>query len=413
MQIYIYNGEKNDGPFSLDRARELVKAGVYSEDVFAWYEGLTNWIPVKDSLISKEKPQAIYVFRAGTQEGPFNITQINSFLKDGLLKLHDHAWYRGPTWILVKDLPDIILRVEEPNPKFKEPKMDRINSELSRKPASEKVHKSYPMPAYRPLPTPARQSASKNQVKGMPLSTSYTYPKHKPGYFLMRDANKKFVGQLNMEQMLDHISEYRGDFEIQFMDGVKWIPLTDLLVDGGEHEKRACEALARMSPDSLLLQASKEGDYELIKWALAEGADIHAQDDRALYFTVLYEHERCVQLLMNRGANAAADDIFTVALRNNNKNIIESFSLKEGVSFMELIEAPANENKEPQQSSAKSLNEKLAHVGGFRCPSCGLHAGVKMNSSMRSAFGEAFATIGSPLGALMKTYKCLKCSYIW
>ena len=101
------------------------------------------------------------------------------------------------------------------------------------------------------------------------------------------------------------------------------------VADSTAPEDRARALLQSTSPDALLVQASKDGDYDLIKWALAFGADIHFEDDRALYFAVLGEHERCVQLLMNRGANPAAGGIVATALRNGNRKILDSFSRME------------------------------------------------------------------------------------
>lgn len=229
------------------------------------------------------------------------------------------------------------------------------------------------------------------------------YPKNKPGYVIIRDGDKNFVAHIPGDELADHISESKADYEFQAFDGTKWTPLIDLVPSGGEHEKRARAALKRMSPDALLIQSSKEGDYELIKWTLAEGADIHAQDDRPLYFAVLHEHERCVQLLMNRGANAAAGGIVAVALRNGNKNILESFSIMEDVSVIDALEAPV-----PSRAISQEVSSTRAFAG-FKCPNCGQLTGVRMDARQR---GSAFAG-GSLLGAFVKTYRCTSCEYLW
>ena len=67
-----------------------------------------------------------------------------------------------------------------------------------------------------------------------------------------------------------------------------------------------------------------------------------------------------------------------------------------------------------KQKALDNLNSNLASAGGFRCPSCGLHAGAKIDTGTRGkAFAESLTSMGSPFSALMKTYKCMSCGYIW
>jgi len=52
----------------------------------------------------------IYLNTNGQQEGPYTLDQINHFLSERTLKTIDYAWYEGMSdWIFVKDLPGIIL----------------------------------------------------------------------------------------------------------------------------------------------------------------------------------------------------------------------------------------------------------------------------------------------------------------
>ncbi|SRR6266542_214181 len=232
------------------------------------------------------------------------------------------------------------------------------------------------------------------------------YPKNKPGYVIVRDGQKNFVEQIASQRVGERLAahDYKLDYEVQAVDGAKWIPLIDLVPIGGEPETRARAALKNMSANELLIKASKEGDYELIKWALAAGADVNIQEDRALYFAVLHEHERCVQLLMNRGASPASSGIVAVALRNGNKNILESFSIMENVSIgsalqrPKYVQAPRVPESVPADTSA-----------GFRCPNCDRLTGVRLDASDR---GREFGR-GSLLGAFTKTYRCTSCDYLW
>jgi len=52
----------------------------------------------------------IYISRNGSQEGPFDIMEINAMIADKFLKSYDYAWYEGlAEWILVKDVPGLEL----------------------------------------------------------------------------------------------------------------------------------------------------------------------------------------------------------------------------------------------------------------------------------------------------------------
>ena len=70
--------------------------------------------------------------------------------------------------------------------------------------------------------------------------------------------------------------------------------------------------------------------------------------------------------------------------------------------------------REPEPPTLEQLNAQLAAAGGFRCPNCQMCYGVKMNAGMRGqAFGESLLGMGSPLGSLLKSYKCRSCGYVW
>jgi hypothetical protein len=54
MQIYISKSGSQEGPFSLETVNDFLKNDVFSIDDFAWYEGLNDWIPVKEIPLPKE-----------------------------------------------------------------------------------------------------------------------------------------------------------------------------------------------------------------------------------------------------------------------------------------------------------------------------------------------------------------------
>ena len=62
----------------------------------------------------------IYISRDGSQEGPFEIMAINSMIADKSLKTYDYAWYEGLAgWIMVKDVPGLLLPQTTPPPLVK------------------------------------------------------------------------------------------------------------------------------------------------------------------------------------------------------------------------------------------------------------------------------------------------------
>lgn len=49
MQIYIHNGNQQQGPFTIEQINENLRQGVLSADsVLAWYAGCSDWIPLSD-----------------------------------------------------------------------------------------------------------------------------------------------------------------------------------------------------------------------------------------------------------------------------------------------------------------------------------------------------------------------------
>ena len=57
-----------------------------------------------------------------------------------------------------------------------------------------------------------------------------------------------------------------------------------------------------MNPDKFLLDMTKIGDTEAVRYALDQGANVHA-DDKALRWASEYGHTETVKLLLDHGAN--------------------------------------------------------------------------------------------------------------
>ena len=58
----------------------------------------------------------------------------------------------------------------------------------------------------------------------------------------------------------------------------------------------------------LLIYASSRGNLSIIKFLLAEGADIHAQEDDALMYAAYYDHLDIVEFLLANGADIHAQE---------------------------------------------------------------------------------------------------------
>src|ERR1035441_284207 len=51
MDIYLYQNDKQVGPYTEQELRTLVKSGAISKTEYAWHEGLTEWQPL-NAIIS-------------------------------------------------------------------------------------------------------------------------------------------------------------------------------------------------------------------------------------------------------------------------------------------------------------------------------------------------------------------------
>ena len=63
-----------------------------------------------------------------------------------------------------------------------------------------------------------------------------------------------------------------------------------------------------LNPSQRLLYGAKRGYNEIVKAALKNGADIHANNDNALRWAALYGHTETVKLLLDRWADIHAFD---------------------------------------------------------------------------------------------------------
>lgn len=48
MEIYISKAGSQEGPFTLEQVKGYLASGTYNDDDFAWYDGLSDWISIKD-----------------------------------------------------------------------------------------------------------------------------------------------------------------------------------------------------------------------------------------------------------------------------------------------------------------------------------------------------------------------------
>ena len=66
------------------------------------------------------------------------------------------------------------------------------------------------------------------------------------------------------------------------------------------------------------------------------------------------------------------------------------------------------------KTAHSDLNSKLRDAGGFKCPSCSLNAGVRMDAGMKGTeLGRSLRTGGSAIASFIKSYMCQSCGYTW
>jgi len=75
----------------------------------------------------------------------------------------------------------------------------------------------------------------------------------------------------------------------------------------------------------ILIEASQLGELGLVKWLLQKGADIHANDDKALRYAALNGYLEAVKYLVDHGADIhATDDLaLTNAARNGHLEVVK------------------------------------------------------------------------------------------
>jgi hypothetical protein len=77
-----------------------------------------------------------------------------------------------------------------------------------------------------------------------------------------------------------------------------------------EEEIRSC--LKNLSPEEKLETGVKQSILWLVKDALTEGADVHADNDYALQCASWYGHAEVVKVLLDAGANVHACDDYAL-----------------------------------------------------------------------------------------------------
>ena len=91
--------------------------------------------------------------------------------------------------------------------------------------------------------------------------------------------------------------------------------------------------------DKDLIEASKEGDLTKVKELIENGADIHAQNDRALCWSALNGHLEVVRLLLENGADIHADDDYALCSSAYRDHLeVVRLLLENGAKQSELFE---------------------------------------------------------------------------
>lgn len=57
--IILYFGGKNQGPYTWDEVRELLKDGTITENDFVWFRGEPEWISVSQAMDKFKPPVAL------------------------------------------------------------------------------------------------------------------------------------------------------------------------------------------------------------------------------------------------------------------------------------------------------------------------------------------------------------------
>ena len=58
MDLLVYDGEKQAGPYAVETVAEMIRSGAISQEAHVWHEGATDWIPVATYLAQRSPPIA-------------------------------------------------------------------------------------------------------------------------------------------------------------------------------------------------------------------------------------------------------------------------------------------------------------------------------------------------------------------
>ena len=259
------------------------------------------------------------------------------------------------------------------------------------------------------------------------------FPNFIEGHALVRDKEKRFVAQVAMtptENVIRSFIEYKWDweYEIQVMKNGTWIPMVDL-VPTADAEELARTTMGKSSPDELLLIASKHGVYDVIKWALAFGANINTKDSEALFSTVQGGHELCVRVLVNRGAKLTERAIQAAVECGNAKiqeymNPLSKPEIATGFAAARKLTQDRERSKDElaksvqRQRIAESELERLNKedrtensVHTPKCPTCGSSNLSRIALSEKGALAVLFGLFS--VGHAAKSFRCSNCGYTW
>lgn len=111
-----------------------------------------------------------------------------------------------------------------------------------------------------------------------------------------------------------------------------------------------------------LIYAAKLGNLEEVKEALAQGADIHADDDSALIYSAKYGHLEVVKYLVGQGANIHADDDFALCVSAQNGHLeVVQYLAGQGANIH------ADNDLALRWSASHSHLEIVQYLIGLRC----------------------------------------------
>ncbi len=116
---YIYSNDIVSGPFSTDAIHDGLQEKKWTDESLIWWKGQREWVSISawkenvasilDSFKTNVKTSAWYVEHLGTQKGPMNAKELQTFILTNGIIGGCRVWANGmERWMSIFEIPELV-----------------------------------------------------------------------------------------------------------------------------------------------------------------------------------------------------------------------------------------------------------------------------------------------------------------